>query len=249
MNGGLPASGPGGWAARRFWAGVAVTADEEGGWQVMLDGRVLRTPGKKRLTLPTQALAEAVAHEWDAQQEEIRPDTMPLTRAVNTAAEHVTERHAAVAAMLAGYAETDLLSYRAEGPDTLTRDQAEAWDPLLDWFADEYGVRLAVTSGVMPVAQDPAMLQRAQAVVADYGPFALTALHDLVTLPGSLILGLAVLAGRLSAEEAFHLSRLDEAHQEARWGRDAEAEAMAKARLEAMLTAAHLWHLIGDCGL
>lgn len=236
---------PGGWAARRFWTRAEARKTAEG-WQVFLDDRALRTPGKQALILPTRALAEAVAAEWDAQADLIRPETMPLTRAANSAIERVTPRHAEVAAMLADYAATDLLSHRAAHPADLAGAQAAQWQPLLDWLADRHGARLAVTEGIMPVAQDARALARLHGVVAGFGPFGLTALHDLVTLPGSLVLGLAVLDGRITAAQAHRLSRLDEEHQAAAWGRDAEADAAAEDRLVALCSAETLWALLAE---
>ena len=231
------------WKARRFWktAGIEPAA---GGWRVVLDGRPVMTPGKLPLILPRQALAEAVAAEWDAQQDVIRPDTMPLTRAVNSAVEKVAPQFDAVADMLGAYGGTDLLCYRAEEPARLVQLQAEGWDPLLDWAADAHGARLAVTRGLMPVGQDAGALARLRARIGGLDAFRLTALHDLVTLPGSLILGLAVLEGRLTAAEAHALSRIDEEFQAATWGQDTEAEAAAANRLAAMESAERLLDLL-----
>lgn len=230
------------WKARRFWKRAKVEP-ADGGWQVILDARPLRTPGKQPLILPTRALADAVAQEWDAQADVIDPRTMPLTRAANSAIEKVRPQFDAVAAMLADYAGTDLLSYRAEEPDSLIAQQAADWDPLIDWSATVLGAPLRITQGVLPVAQDPAALSTLAAAVARLDDFGLTALHDLVTLPGSLILGLAVLHGRLDADEAHRLARIDEDHQASRWGRDELAEQAAAGRLAAMRVAERLWRL------
>lgn len=231
------------WKARRFWKAASVEA-EGGGWQVLLDGRPIRTPGKLPLVMPTRALAQAIAAEWDAQADVIDPNTMPLTRAANSAVEKVTPQFAAVADMLAGYGGTDLLSYRASGPATLAERQAAGWDPLIDWAARALRAPLKITEGVIPVAQDAGALARLRARLDDLTPWQLTALHDLVTLPGSLVLGLAVLEGRLDADAAHALSRIDETFQAERWGRDDEAEAAAAARLDAMRVAARLLDLL-----
>ena len=232
----------GGWTPRRFWTATAIRP-APGGWEVALDDRPLRTPGKQPLVLPTRPLSEAVAVEWDAQGAVIAPATMPLTRAANSAIERVRPQFAAVAAGLAAYGATDLLSYRAEAPEALARAQARGWDPLIDWAATVLGAPLRITHGVIPVPQDPAALSRLQAEVVSLDAFGLTALHDLVTLPGSLVLGLAVIRDRLSAAEAHALSRIDEEYQAGIWGRDDEAEAAAAARLEAMGLAERLWRL------
>ena len=91
--------------------------------------------------------------------------------------------------------------------------------------------------------QDPAALLKLHAEVAALDVFGLTALHDLVTLPGSLILGLAVLRGRLDAETAWKLARIDEEFQADRWGRDDEADLAAQGRLEAMRNAERFYQL------
>ncbi len=230
------------WKPRRFWTSVGLRP-ADGGWQVALDDRVVNTPGKLPLVLPTRALAQAVADEWDAVSEAIDPGVMPVTRAANSAIEKVAPQFDAVASMLADYGGTDLLSYRDDRQDALAREQAAAWDPLLDWAADTLGARLAVTGGVIPVAQDPGALARLHGHVAGLDSWGLTALHDLVTMPGSLVLGLAVAHGRLTAEQAHALSRLDEDYQARIWGRDDEAEAAALRRRAAMLDAERFWHL------
>lgn len=230
------------WKARRFWT-AATIRDVEGGWEVALDDRPLRTPGKHPLILPTSALAQAVAAEWQAQEDVIDPHAMPLTRAANSAIEKVGPQFAAVADMLGEYGETDLLSYRADQPESLVRRQAAGWDPLIDWAATELAAPLRITHGIIPVAQDAATLRCLRNHLDRLDIFGLTALHDLVTLPGSLILGLAVIRGRLNAETAFRLSRIDEEFQIAQWGEDEEASLAAKARLQAMRDAERFWEL------
>lgn len=230
------------WKARRFWTAARVE-DTGQGFQVLLDARPVRTPGKLALILPTVALAEAVAAEWDAQSEVIDPNAMPLTRAANSAIEKVAPKRDDVADMLAAYGGTDLLSYRAERPVELVRRQAEAWDPLVDWAATELRAPLRITHGVIPIDQDVRSLSQLRLHLTELDAFGLTALHDLVTLPGSLILGLAVIRGRLDAETAFRLSRVDEDFQIERWGADDEAQAAAEGRKQAMLASERLWHL------
>lgn len=230
------------WKARRFWTASGINQTDEG-WEVMLDARRLMTPGKQPLVLPTRALAEAIAAEWDAQGDVIKPQEMPLTRAANSAVEKVAPQRAEVVAMLADYGGTDLLSYRATEPAELVARQAAEWDPLLDWAEARLGARLRVTAGVIPVPQDPQALAALQARLASLDLFGLTAAHDLVTLPGSLVIGLAVIEGRLDADEAHRLSRIDEDFQAERWGADEEAEEAAEGRREAILSAARLWSL------
>lgn len=224
---------------RRFWKTVDVVP-EGAGWTVTLDGRPVRTPAKAPLVLPSQALAAAIAAEWDAQETEVRPLSMPLTRAANVAIDRVSTFHAGVVAMLADYADSDLLCYRAEMPETLVRRQAEAWDPLLDWAEGEFQAPLMRVQGVMYAAQPKTSVDRLKAVVGAHDAYELTALHDLVTLSGSLVLGLAVAHRRLPAEEAWKLSRIDEDWQAEQWGQDAESLEAAREKRAAFLSAERL---------
>lgn len=230
----------GGWKAKRFWRDVSVS-EAEGGYAVLLDARRVLTPGKIPLTLPSRAMAQAVAAEWAAQDGEIAPLTMPFTRAANAAIERVAPQRAEVAAMLAAYAETDLICHRAAAPRALADRQAEAWDPLLAWADATLGAPLIATVGVLPVAQpEPSLAKLAQQVAA-LDAFRLTGLHDLVTISGSLIVALATAAGRLSPDAAWVMSRIDEDWQIAQWGEDEEAATVAAHKRTDFLRAAQFW--------
>lgn len=233
------------WVARRVWTSAEVVP-EGGGWSVRLDGRPVRTPGKRLLVMPTERMARAAADEWAAQGERVDPTTMPVTRSVNSAIDKVVPQKSEVAAALAAYGETDLVCYRAEGPDALTFRQAEAWDPLLDWAGETFGARLQPVAGVMPRQQDPVALRRLSAAVDEMDAFSLTGFHDLVVLSGSLVLALAVFRRSLLAEEGWRLSRIDEDYQSELWGRDEEAERAAAIRREAFLAADRFVALSAD---
>lgn len=233
-----------GWTAKRFWQ-AAQAEPCEGGFTVRLDGRGVKTPAKAPLVVPTLAMAEAIAAEWDAQQGAVKPDTMPVTRAANSAIDKIVPQQAEVVALLAAYGASDLLCYRAAGPEALAERQAAAWDPVLDWAAEAFGARLAVTRGVMPVAQEAEAVARLEAEVAGLSVFRLAGFHDLVAISGSLVLALAVIRGRLDAEEAWRLSRIDEAWQVEQWGEDEEAAAAEAVRHVAFGAASRFYALCG----
>ncbi len=233
------------WAAKRFWT-AATVVNCDGGHTVHLDKRPVRTPAKAPLVVPTRALAQAIADEWLAQEGAVRPATMPFTRMANSAIDKVTPLHAAVVAEVAGYGATDLLCYRAVGPLALVARQAADWDHLLDWAADALQAPLVVTVGVIPVEQPAASVARLTAGVAAMSPFALVALHDLTAISGSLVLGLAVAAGRLTALQAFDLSRIDEVWQAEEWGEDDEAAEIQMLKRQAMAEAGRFLALSGQ---
>lgn len=230
------------WAPKRFWTSAEV-AEAPGGFAVTLDGRQVKTPAKAPLVVPSRALAEAIAREWQAQDEKIDPATMPVTRGANAAIDKVRSQHAEVAALIADYGGTDLLCYRAEAPRELVARQSAHWDPLLDWAEAALGARLAVTQGVVPVAQPEATLAALSARVAAMDEWQLAALHDLVGLTGSLVLGLAVAEGRLTADEAWTIAQIDEAWQAEQWGADDEAAAHADRKRAALLDAERFWRM------
>jgi chaperone required for assembly of F1-ATPase len=231
------------WAPKRFWTNVAVVPEGEG-YAVTLDGRPVRTPLRARLAVPTRGFAEEVAREWAAQEGKVDPNTMPATRLANAALDKVGASRGEVVAMLAAYGESDLLCYRAEGPEALVERQRAGWDPLLAWSAEALGADLCISSGVMPVAQAPGDLARLRDAIDTMDDFALSAFHDLVALSGSLVLALAVTEGRLSAEEAWRLSRIDEEFQMEEWGEDEEAAEAAGRRRAAFLDAARFHALL-----
>jgi chaperone required for assembly of F1-ATPase len=209
---------------KRVYKKATATA-VDGGWGVALDGKPMRTPGWNPLALPTEALAVAIAAEWDAQQDEVRPAAMPLTRLAATAIDRTAPQRNGVIDEVAGYAGTDLVCYRADHPPALAARQHAAWQPLLDWAILRYDAALAVTAGVIPTRQAPAALKAFAAAVAAQDDFRLTALHALTAACGSLVIALAVLENRLDANEAFGASQLDESFQIEAWGEDAEAAA------------------------
>ncbi len=230
------------WKQKRFWTEVAVT-EAPGGFDIRLDGRAVRTPGKAPLVLPTEALAQAIAAEWQAQDGAVDPRTMPHTRMANSAIDKVQAQKPEVAALLADYGGSDLLCYRATGPAALIARQAEGWDPLLDWAAATLGVRLRAVSGVMHVQQDPDALALLQGELARLDVFCLAAMHDLVSLSGSLVIGLAAARHQAPPEALWRLSRIDEDWQIAQWGHDDEAAQAAETKRRAFLEAATFYDL------
>lgn len=227
------------WKQRRFWKEASTAPAEDGaGWQVLLDGRPVRTPAKARLLLPTEALGQEVAAEWAAQGDTVDPGAMPYTRMANSAIDKVAVQFDAVTEMVAAYGGTDLLCYRADGPDTLVQRQAEDWDPLLDWAASGLNAPLVMTSGIMHVEQPANSVATLQSHVRALSPFEVAALHDLVALSGSLVIGLGVLHGVLPVAELWRRSRVDETFQQEQWGVDEEAAEVAALKRAEFLHAA-----------
>lgn len=229
---------------KRFYKEVTVVAGGDG-YAVRLDGKPVLTPARRPLLVPSAALAEAMAAEWEAQKDIIKPDAMPLTRLANSAIDGVSERRLEVVADLTCYAETDLICYWAEHPRDLVTRQAHGWRPLLDWAASRFGANLQTFGGLMPQPQPADAVAALGQAVAALDPFRLAALHLMTTAMGSLVLALAVAERRLDAEAAFDLADIDERYQREQWGEDQEA-ARRRAQVRADIkTAARFLILLG----
>ncbi|MDD7971619.1 ATP12 family chaperone protein [Roseinatronobacter alkalisoli] len=229
-----------GWARKRFWKNAVVEA-ADGRFTVTLDGRALKTPAKAPLVVPTRAFAELIAAEWHAQGDVVNPETMPATRAANAAIDKVRGQKAEVTDMIAAYGDSDLICYRAEAPQKLVEREAQVWDPFLDWAAHRYGTRPVAYTGVMHAPQPSELLANMQADIERLDAFELTAFHDLVSMSGSLIIGLATIDKFATPEELWAASRVDEDWQTEQWGADEEAEALAAGRQKAFLDAARFY--------
>ena len=225
--------------AKRFYETVTVAA-RDAAFIVLLDTHELKTPAKKPMRLPNAALAQLVADEWQAQGDDIMPDSMPIMRLVSTALDRVVDVPTETAEAFAAYVMSDLLCYRAEHPEKLIEKQADSWNPLIDWAKSRFDVSLVVTAGILPVDQPPENRARF-ASAAGEEPLRLTALAHLAALLGSAILALALAEAHISARQAYELAFLDDLHQIDEWGMDEEAQArLDKIELEIATIARYL---------
>jgi chaperone required for assembly of F1-ATPase len=201
----------------------ATIATMEGGYTIYLDDKPVRTPLGHFLLLPLLSIAEAIASEWQAQDEMINPTSMPLCGYANTAIDRVGKDRMVVLANFLHYAETDLLCYRAEEPAELVFRQNEHWQPVLNWAATVLDVHLDVTSGVLPLTPSPEALNTIRAILNKLDDMTLTPVASIAAATGSSMIALALYENHIDAEQAFEMSLLDETFQNERWGEDAEA--------------------------
>lgn len=204
----------------RFYKATGVI-EENGGFTVALDGKPVRTPGKRPLAAPDRALAEAMAAEWDAQVELIDPMTMPLTRLAHSVIDGVTDNVPAVADDIAKYFGSDLLFYRAGFPDGLVARQGEHWDPVLRWAADDHGAHFILTEGVMHVRQPDAAMAAMRALLPE-DAWRTAALHVITTITGSALLAVALKEGVRTSEQIWAAAHVDEDWNAEKWGADDE---------------------------
>ena len=207
---------------RRFYKSAGV-AQSEGGWAVSLDGKPLRTPARRGLVAPTEALAEVLAGEWREQGERIDFATMHANRLANVALDRTPESRAGLAAEAARYAETDLVSHLADAPPLLRQLQEATWTPLRDWAGEALGVRLIPVVGIIAARQPAESIEAVRRHAEGLDDFRLTAFLHAVSLFGSVVIGLAVEQRKLTAVAGHEASLVDETFQASLWGEDAEA--------------------------
>lgn len=229
-------------APRRFYK-TATSTPVEGGWGVLLDGKALRSPAKRPFVLPTEALAAAIADEWQAQAEKINPSSMPLMQFAATAIDRLADDCRALVEEIAGYGHSDLICYRTDEPPSLAQRQEEAWQPLVAWAAERYDVALNITTGIVAVEQPTHALATFRRVLEACDLLALTAVAAATGSAGSLVIALALMEGRLSPDEAADAALLDELFQAEKWGNDPEAERRLAA-IRADLHAAKRFHTL-----
>ena len=163
---------------------------------------------------------------------------MPLTRIVNAAIDRVAEEMPAVRASIVSHAGSDLICYRADGPEGLVKAQEAAWGPLVAFAREALGARLILAEGIVHARQTEAALAAVARALAAYDPLALAAIHTVTTLTGSGVIALAVARGRLTPEAAWAAAHVDEDWQMSLWGRDEMALAHRAARFKEMAAAA-----------
>ena len=223
---------------KRFYETTG-TDKSDGVFRVLLDGKPVRTPARRVLAAPSQILAQAIAQEWDAQQEVINPSKMPLTRLANSIIDGVANAPEAVAEDIEKYLGCDLLFYRADGPEGLIKAQQQHWDPVVAWARDELGARFILAEGVVFVPQPQEAIAAACRTLPQ-NPWALGALHSVTTLTGSALLALALAAGKLDTAAAWAAAHVDEDFNLAAWGRDEPALARRALRFGEMQAAARM---------
>lgn len=215
---------------KRFYKLVSTHQDKDG-WAIHLDGRAVKTPLKKTLLSPSEALANAIQAEWAAQGETINPETMPLTQILSTQLDRVCEQRAALSAELLKFLDTDLICYHApqDEPPGQAEAQAACWTPWLDWFEKEFGARLKTTTAIAALTQPEAAHSAVKQHVEAMDDAHFTILQLVVPLSGSLVLGLAFVARAITPQQIYNAARVeeqfkDEIYNAEFYGRDPASE-------------------------
>lgn len=233
---------------KRFYSEVTYDKTEEG-YRILLDGRPVKTPSKKELLAPTIKIAQAVTEEWQAQTDVINPQTMPLTQILNTKQDRIGKERKAIEIYVMKYLHSDLLCYRADFPPKLVQKQMQLWQPWLDWFERKYGSALLITNGLKALQQDQTTFQKIEAEVRALDDLKFTLFQLVVSVSGSIVIGLAFIHGAVTPEEIFEVTFLEEHFKDGiynaeKYGQDPSQE---KQQLSAMVDLKASMFILQNC--
>ena len=229
---------------KRFWKTSKLVPHETGSWSILLDERPVRTPARAPLIVPGEALARAIAQEWDEQSEDIAPHTMPMTGFSNATIDRVLPALGDFRGQIAAYGQSDLLCYRADQPDSLIALQEAEWGPLLNSASARHGVNFNVTRGIVPVDQPALTLAALRGEVEMLDPWLLAGVATITQIGGTLVGTLAHLHDELDADALFDVASLDERWQAEKWGEDEQASALLAIKRAEFLQAARYCALV-----
>lgn len=225
--------------AKRFYE-TAVLSQTDNGFSILLDGRSIKTPGRNKVVIPQRRVAEAAVGEWRAQNAEIDPISMPVTRLINSAIDGVEDKKTETLEDIINYVDSDLVCYRADSPEELVIRQNNKWNPVVNWAKESVGITLVLTQGVMPVLQPKDNREKLLTQLVPLDSFELASFSLLVNLTGSAILTLGYAKGQMTSQELWDKAHVDEYFSEERWGVDSEAARAREARQKDFRAAAFI---------
>lgn len=229
---------------KRFWKTSQLAPHEAGGWAILLDERPVRTPARAPLIVPGEALARAIAQEWDEQGEDIAPHSMPMTGFSNATIDRVLPALGDFRGQIAAYGQSDLFCYRADQPESLIARQEAEWGAMLKSASARHGISFNVTSGIVPVDQPALSLAALRGEVEALDPWLLAGVATITQISGTLVGTLAYLHDEIDAEALFAVASLDERWQAEQWGEDEQASALLAIKRVEFLQAARYCALV-----
>lgn len=194
---------------KRFYKMVSVE-QKNGEYQILLDGRAIKTKSGKALSCFNQNIANKVMREWAEQKETIIPDNMPFTQIENTRLDHVAIKRAEMTRNVLRYFDTDLICYLAENPEELVLEQNKIWSPWRAWFSKKFGYELLTTNGLSALSQDKKAHQSIEDYIANLDEIHFTILQMITSISGSVILGLAFMEKALKPSVLMEVIYIEE---------------------------------------
>ncbi|XP_017134444.1 ATP synthase mitochondrial F1 complex assembly factor 2 [Drosophila elegans] len=226
---------------KRFYKKTSVLSGD-GGYEVVLDHRKLKTPKGSPFVVRSEPLAIAVATEFDAQKEHIERSRMHLSALCFTAIDNPNQLSKLdMVNYLLNFIATDTVLFQYDDETDLQDLQVNEWDPVIAWFNQRFETNLQKTMDITP----PQVSEQDKMRIAKHlQSYSLETLHGFIfavdTLK-SIILACAVIEQMLTVEKAVALARLEEEYQLKFWGRVEWAHDLSQQELQSRLAAAVLF--------
>lgn len=208
----------------RFWKTVTLQppTSSTAGFQILLDGRSIKTPGGQPIVIPAnrELLATCIAQEWSEQGKLLKPHTLPLTSLAARALEGCsdpTERRG-VEEFLLRYLENETVCFQEEQPESLVKLQKQHWDPLLHHVNETYATQLRPFQGLLGNAHPEGTLETFKRHLQRLDRFDLAAFERSVMLTKSFLISVALVSGELSVTQASAAAEVEVQSQIDRWG-------------------------------
>lgn len=141
---------------------------------------------------------------------------------LNKAAAEIGKSRKEVIDRLVVFSQTDLLLFWGHEKDLIER-QEKIWGPILQWANNEINVKFEKTQG-LDVPENKASGEKLKDYLNSFSDKELAAFYVAALNMKSVLLAIALVKKRLSADEAFNAAFLDELWQAESWGVEKEAE-------------------------
>ncbi|CAG9838093.1 unnamed protein product [Diabrotica balteata] len=226
---------------KRFYKNTGILRSD-GKFEITLDQRKLKTPKGNIFAVESEALALAVATEWNSQKDKIVRSKMHLTTLCNTTMDNPNNlTKYDIANYIVNYLDTDTVLFQANEDEELFRFQVQEWDPIIQWFNEKYGVHLKKSVQMdIPTANEKDKTQFLKHLMSHNFAAVNGFMYGVDTLK-SVVLTMASTERFISPEKAVLLSRLEEEYQSGRWGRVEWAHDLSQQDLQARLSAVVLY--------
>ena len=202
---------------KKFWSEIKLKKKETK-FGILLDKNLLKTPQEKDCLISNIRIAKDLLKEWSSIQDDINFHNLPVTQICFSSLDRKRKEKIILLNKLTEYGMTDLLFYRDISGTELEKLQSKKWDKLLDWIQNELDLGFKIVNGIMPVEQPKENYNTFFNELEKLDCISLTALSDIVTLSGSLILGLLLLKKKIISKQAWSLAKVDEEWQRSKWG-------------------------------
>ena len=199
---------------KRFYKLVSTEKQNNNEYGIFLDGKPVLTRARKTLLAPNETVAYAVVKEWQAQGEDILPDTMPITQILNTRIDRVANAREAMTAAVIKYLDTDLVCYSCEMPEELGAIQEKTWKPFRDSFAQIFGQELQTTKSLFALKQDEKLASKVKDYVSKLDDDRFTILQIITSASGSIVIAMALMENKTGVEEMMKACFVEEDYRD-----------------------------------